>query len=114
MKQLEEIRARLLRRKEELLSRLQAISEDAGHAGRPLEKDFEEQAIELENSEVLDVLDKAAREELDQIEEALARMARNEYDICSQCGAAISVERLAAMPYTDRCLACAEGDSRLQ
>lgn len=109
MKQLEEIRAQLLRRKEELLSRLAAIADDAGHTGRPLEKDFEEQAIELENSEVLDVLDKAAREELDRIEAALARMARNEYDVCAVCGAAIPLERLAAVPYTDRCVACAEG-----
>lgn len=108
MEDYEDIRRRLLEKRRELLGRISAIADDAGHAGRPLDPDFEEQAVDLQNEEVLGALDAAARHELDQIERAMQRMDRGEYDVCAVCGNEIPLQRLRVLPFTDRCLACAE------
>jgi RNA polymerase-binding transcription factor DksA len=106
----EDIRHDLVRKREEMLGRLSAIVQDVGHLSQPLDPDFEEQAVERQNEEVMDALDTAARRELMQIERALERMARGEYDICAVCGDPIPRARLRAVPYTDRCVDCAEFD----
>ncbi len=90
---------------------IEALAADVGRLGQALAKDFEEQAVELENSEVQDALGRSASEELACIERVLARMERNEYSVCAVCGGEIPLPRLAAVPYTDRCVACAERSS---
>jgi DnaK suppressor protein len=104
---LDEIRQRLLARREELESRIATIAAGAGR-GRPLDPDFEEQAVERENQEVVDALDTAARSELAGIAAAVARMEQGDYGVCVRCGMDIPLERLRAVPYADRCIACAE------
>lgn len=103
----EDIRRDLLEKRRDLLGRIAAIADDAGHVGRPLDPDFEEQAVDLQNEEVLDALDAAARHELDQIERALQRMDRGKYGVCAVCGNEIPPQRLRVLPFTDRCIACA-------
>ena len=103
-----EIRTELLGRRDRLIERVDAIQNEVGHINKPLEQDFEEQAQQRENDEVLDALDRAARVELDQIERALARMANDEYECCTVCEGSIPLERLKVLPYTDRCVECAE------
>ena len=56
-------------RRDELVSRLKAIHRDIG---RGLEKDFEEQAIQLENLEVLQEIARLAEVELRELEIKLA------------------------------------------
>ena len=102
-----EIRTDLLSRREHLLERVNAIQDEVGHINKPLEQDFEEQAQQRENDEVLDALDRAARVELDQIEHALARMSNDEYERCAVCEGQIPLARLKVLPYTDRCVECA-------
>lgn len=58
--------------------------------------------------DVLGALDKGTRIELEQIHNALERIKRNEYGICVVCEENIPIERLEALPYTDRCVTCAE------
>lgn len=101
-----DIRRRLLARREALQGRVRDIAAGAGR-GRPLDPDFEEQAIERQNEEVVEALDAAARHELAQIAAALSRMDRGEYGVCAVCGEDIPVERLQAVPYADRCVSCA-------
>lgn len=108
MEDYEDIRRDLVNKREEMLGRLSAITRDLGHQSQPLDPDFEEQAVERQNEEVLDALDAAARKELAQIERALERMERGEYAVCVLCGEAIPRARLRAVPYTDRCVDCAE------
>lgn len=64
-------KAELSARREELLTRLNAIRRDYGNG---LSADFEEQAQQLENSEVLAEINRLAAEELTQVEEALFRI----------------------------------------
>ena len=58
-------------RRDELRNRIKAIHQDLG---RGLEKDFEEQAIQLENLEVLQEIARVAEVELRQIESRLAHL----------------------------------------
>jgi DnaK suppressor protein len=48
-----------------------------------------------------------ASETLSEIERALARFDAGEYGSCEDCGVAIPVERLEAIPHTTTCVACA-------
>jgi len=58
----------LLKRKDELIARLRAIRADLG---RGLAADSEEQALQLENMEVLQEIQRLADEELKQVEREL-------------------------------------------
>ncbi|MFL1465379.1 TraR/DksA family transcriptional regulator [Marinobacter sp. HN1S83] len=73
-----------------------------------LEKDFEEQAVQTQNDEVVDSLETETRSELRQIEHALARIAEGLGDECEHCGEAIDPRRLQVLPYTTVCVQCAE------
>lgn len=61
----------LLARRDELRQRLEAIEADYR---RGLDADSEEQALQLENAEVLDGIAKAVSDELAQVEERLAAL----------------------------------------
>ena len=102
----EKHRSQLLEARAKLTHRLEALERDASTA---LEKNFAEQAIELENRDVLLALGKEARAELAKIEHALERIGTGRYGICERCGEPIAADRLDAYPATSRCFACASG-----
>ncbi len=97
----------LLDRRAELLERGQRIHENIHHRDEPLSADFAEQAIELENRELLEALDDEIKLELRQIERALKRIEQEEYQYCEGCGDEVGKERLKALPYTTLCIRCA-------
>lgn len=103
-----EIRERLERRRDELRARLDALASDTGRAGHPLDPDFAEQAVERETEEVNDALDAAGREELAAIKRALEHIDNDDYGICAKCGKDIPPQRLEILPFSDRCVACAD------
>lgn len=45
-----------------------------------------------------------ARDQLEQVENALARIANGKYGICAACGKVIDARRLEALPYVQYCL----------
>jgi DnaK suppressor protein len=73
----------------------------------PLEKDFAEQATQNENNEVMDYLGNSARNEIEMIKQAIARIDNGQYGICQVCEEPISNERLKALPYSNMCIKCA-------
>jgi DnaK suppressor protein len=87
-----------------LLARVETIDD---RLRQPGEQDWEEQATQRENDEVLESLDKQTTEEIEQIRQALSRIEHGKYGKCVQCGGAIAKERLAALPYATNCYACA-------
>jgi RNA polymerase-binding transcription factor DksA len=103
------VRARLLRRREELQSRASSASADLRHESDPLSADFAEQVTQRESDEVLGAITESAREELRQIQAALRRLEAGTYGICIVCGEPIEAGRLAAVPYADCCRKCADG-----
>jgi DnaK suppressor protein len=52
-------------------------------------------------------LDAATLAHVQQIDVALGRMDAGTYGDCEDCGNAIPVERLRALPHTTRCVSCA-------
>lgn len=99
------IKTKLLARQEELSGRLKTTQATEG----------EETAEGLnstpqlrELSEVREGLDDEAAQELNQVNDALARLERGEYGLCESCGSPIGKARLEALPYTTLCIDCAE------
>ncbi|MDX5297327.1 MAG: TraR/DksA family transcriptional regulator [Gammaproteobacteria bacterium] len=99
------IRAQLLARRDELQARLDAVKRDMSTR---LDQDFAEQAVELENGEVLAAIGTEAEAEIASINRALIRMDEGRYGACVDCGTTIPAERLAIRPYASRCVVCAE------
>ncbi|MDX9765959.1 MAG: TraR/DksA family transcriptional regulator [Ectothiorhodospiraceae bacterium] len=104
----DDIRLELETRRDELARRIARVEHNVRHAEEPLSSDFAEQAIQRQNEEVVDALGNEAKRELASINRALRRIEEGTYGECVVCGAAIPPARLRAIPYTDRCTACAE------
>jgi RNA polymerase-binding protein DksA len=103
-----ELRQQLLARLAALERRVVRLSGDLRHESDPLEHDFEEQATQRENEEVLAGLDDAGRRELAAIRAALNRIEAGTYGTCVACGEPIAPQRLRALPTATRCVDCAE------
>ncbi|GHD46376.1 RNA polymerase-binding transcription factor DksA [Marinobacter persicus] len=93
--------------KAELESRLNRYHAHQHRENGPLEKDFEEQASQTQNDEVVDSLENEAREELAQVNHALERITAGEGNECEKCGEPIDPRRLQVLPYTTVCVNCA-------
>ncbi|PJI92075.1 TraR/DksA family transcriptional regulator [Yoonia maricola] len=91
----------------ELTAHLQKISDDLD---QPLPAHLEDQAIDLEDDEVLEGIGRANQHELRLLQDALGRIADGSYGICQKCGEAISPARLDAVPHAMICRTCAAGD----
>lgn len=108
MKEHKEARDELSDMLDDLDDRLGKITEDVKHTDQPLSQDFEEQATETENDQVFDQLGLSARSMITKIKRAITRIDKGGYGICVECGKQIPAERLQVLPYTDKCIDCAE------
>jgi DnaK suppressor protein len=106
--ELDAIRQRLVQQKQELLVRAAKVRADITRSSGPLDKDFAEQVVQMENDAVLAGIGEATAAELAQINRALAQLDQGSYGTCSNCGKPINERRLQALPYSDRCITCAE------
>lgn len=102
-----EIREDLEKKASVLRRRIEAIHKDRTRQDGPLSADWEEQATELENEEVLAELDVSQRETLKAIQAALKRLDAGSYGICVECDTKIDLRRLEARPFATRCISCA-------
>ncbi len=104
MNNYDDLKIKLEVKKEELRDRLNRIRQSKR---KEHDKDWAEQASERENDDVVDILGENIMKELEQIDNSLKRMERNEYNICASCGEDINDDRLFALPYTSLCIKCA-------
>lgn len=102
------VREELLRRRQSILAKVGALHGDVHARAEPLNADSGEQAIELENLDVLFELDHVSRLELSQINDAIERLDNGQYGICSSCGKKIDPKRLQVLPYAETCIHCAK------
>ena len=86
------------------------ILRDISDASLPQTRDPEIHRDEISVREAFDdvrsALAQHERQELQQIEQALARIDQDRYGNCNECETPLSFERLAAAPYATRCVEC--------
>jgi DnaK suppressor protein len=99
------IRKNLLALQAELQQRLGRAQSDE----RQEVEEREDTTAQLwQTSEIRDGMNDEAVGELRDIGRALERLDAGDYGICENCGEAINPERLEALPYATRCIACAQ------
>lgn len=107
MQDFEDVRWRLVQRREELRDRLQRF-EDQLNA--PADPDVEDRSVEREDDEPMEILGLSGQRELTAIDAALKRFADGTFGACVTCGDTISDARLALLPHTPFCKTCAPSD----
>lgn len=105
-------REQLLQKRLELQDRIRRIEGDLQRRNTPLSADAPDRAMEISNDDVLQGIEAAARSELAQVDAALARLVSGQEPSCEVCGVPISRERLDAVPYATRCVACEQGTNQ--
>jgi RNA polymerase-binding transcription factor DksA len=96
-------------------TRLQAqLAELEGRQGRiaqdlaePPNRDWDEQAIEVEDDESLEGQGALVAREIASVKRALGRIEDGTYGECVRCGGEIAPERLRARPEAALCIDCA-------
>jgi len=88
----------------ELSDHLQRIKKDLD---QPLPADLNDQAIDLEDDEVLEGIGQAHQQEIRLLNAALTRIENGTYGVCQTCGDPISEARLEAVLYAPVCKDCA-------
>ena len=73
---------------------------------QPGDEDWQEQAMQREDDEVLESLGSQAVREIGQIRQALGRLDKGTYGVCAHCGKQIALERLELLPYAINCVQC--------
>ncbi|MGE0710737.1 MAG: TraR/DksA family transcriptional regulator [Planctomycetota bacterium] len=96
---------------ERLLAHLErrslAVDRDLRRAADPLSTDEEDQAVEVQNDEVLVQLQQEGAGQVELVRSALARIDAGTYGTCADCGGQIAPGRLDALPYASVCIDCA-------
>lgn len=108
MEHYQNIKKKLELKRKQLEKRINQFKQRPGRLKQVADPDFQEQAVERQGDEVTNYLDQKAHAELQKINEALSRIDHDQYGICISCGNKISIKRLEALPFTDRCISCAE------
>jgi DnaK suppressor protein len=96
----QQIEARLA----ELNDRLKNVDDALDVTADP---DLADQAIELQDDEVLEGLGRAGEREIQLLGRALVRVENGTYGICKKCDEEIAAARLDAVPYAVLCRHCA-------
>ncbi len=103
------IEAKLVERLKELLGRSGRLTD---HLRDTPPSDWEELATFREGDEVAEALDDLTRREIEEIKQALRRLAAGEWQYCDSCGEEIAAARLEALPTTRLCIRCAAARAR--
>lgn len=105
---LKKISDQLLEEQQRLLELVERTKKHLYRREEPYSADFAEQAVEVENNEVVERLDEEAKIDLINIQKALDRIEDGSYGVCVECHNSINEARLEAIPQADRCIDCAD------
>jgi RNA polymerase-binding transcription factor DksA len=103
MNEHEEIAQTLKTRLSELRNHLAKVDREIH---KTLSSDSEEQAVELENQDALEIIERTEIWEIRQIEAALKQISEGTYGTCLKCGVSIDPRRLKALPTATTCTSC--------
>ena len=110
--ELDDLRLSLEAKRQELLSLYEHDLRVGQESTDENADDFADRANNSYNRELMFTLSDGEREMLIDIEGAFARLASGDYGRCVHCDAAIGLERLKAVPWTDHCIACQEQEEQ--
>jgi len=97
----------LIRKQDAIIRDLLATERSLDTFAEERESELYEAAQEELMARVLRQLGGRAKQQLDEIEAALAKIADGEYGICGDCEEDIPVARLRVMPAAEYCVPCA-------
>jgi RNA polymerase-binding transcription factor DksA len=112
-KTLERLRRRLLEERERLLRQSEELAAEAEQLAREREggdTQFDEESgegdtVNVERERDL-LLSASARQDVEDIDEALVRLKRGTYGVCKYAGRRLPLERLELLPWADVCVDC--------
>ncbi|MCK4517656.1 TraR/DksA C4-type zinc finger protein [Candidatus Babeliales bacterium] len=103
---LETVRKQLLKKREGITEQVAVHSEE--EIDNRQVKDVGDEALTISIEKLENSLQLSEIDEIRLINDALARIKRDEYGICVDCGEHILDKRLEFSPYSARCIACQE------
>ena len=103
---LKNVRKKLLERRDEMTKELTSLSHEKVSDGQV--KESGDEALSLSMEKLQTSLEQNEIDELNLIDDALARLDKSEYGICIDCADPISSKRLETFPYAARCIVCQE------
>jgi RNA polymerase-binding transcription factor DksA len=101
-----EERERLLRQSEELAAEAEQLARDRDGGDTQFDEESGEgDTVNVERERDL-LLSASARQDVEDIDGALARMKRGTYGVCRYAGRRLPLERLELLPWADVCVDC--------
>ena len=110
--ELEQVRERLNKTIEHHDIGTASLEEETGELLSAADNHLADAATDTYERELDEGLEEDARDQLRQVEKALARIESGEYGRCEICGKEIPVERLEAVPWTTLCIDDARNQGR--
>ncbi len=107
-KKLKLFRERLLLKKQEILEAYRKNKSYGMEADGEATQDVADKAANSYTKEFLFSLSNTEREQLQMLDEALARIEGRRYGFCASCEEEMNQKRLEAVPWARLCIACQE------
>jgi len=113
---IEQIKKKLLEKKEEILSSLKKeINEEISDVeSNSVIGDIVDEANNIYELQVLSRLSQKEQEKLEEINAALQRIEEGTYGKCVVCGKPIEEKRLLAIPEARKCIKCKAAEERMK
>lgn len=104
-------RAATVERAAALARQVEGLAEQQAHTTHDDEHDPEGVTIGYERAQLQGLL-AGARDDIEALDRAAARLAAGTYGRCGRCGGPVAPERLDALPAAETCIACASARRR--
>lgn len=105
------LKEKLLEQRREILDHIRGGEENWHALHNEREPEWEEEAQKAHLTSVYEQLDEREKTQIEEIDQALTKMAGAIYGSCESCSKPISLERLEALPATRFCKRCAAKES---
>jgi DnaK suppressor protein len=107
-KKIEAFREKLVLKKQEILETFTKNKSYGMEADGEPSQDIADKAANSYTKEFLFSLSNSERQLLQQVDEALSRIAERRYGVCVSCEDAMNLKRLQAVPWASLCISCQE------
>ncbi len=105
-KTLQRLKKILLKEREEIIGGVKQIDESSKEIGQDGIQDIGDEAANIYNKQILLSLNENERIRLQEVDDALDRLANGTYGICEECGGPVGLKRLEVRPVAKYCVPC--------